>query len=126
MKKAQLDIQSNWKGDVRSSLSILLNPLIEGSEYYLVNNYTDTQNQIMELHKKGINKRLMGFSGRMDTTIPAFFNKAFYDEINNVIELPENRLPKKTQPHVTLTTEELWNVVCVAVGKTQCIIPKSD
>lgn len=122
IEKAQLQIRSNWRGDIRPKLAIMMEPLIEGSEYYLVNNYTDTKKQILELHKKGINKRLLGFSGKMDTSIAAFFNKGFYDQINTVIELPENRLPNKTQPHVTLTVEQLWNVICVAVGKKQYIV----
>ena len=77
IEKAQLQIRSNWRGDIRPKLAIMMEPLIEGSEYYLVNNYTDTKKQILELHKKGINKRLLGFSGKMDTSIAAFLIKAF-------------------------------------------------
>lgn len=122
LENAELNIPNNWKGDMRPRFKRMLDVLLTESEYYLVDNTTDTSGKILELYKKDAKSRIMGFSGKRDMTIPAFFNKEFYNQINKIIQLPENTRPNKTQPHVTLTTEELWNVICVATGELQHIL----
>ena len=112
-----LNNAENWKGDPRGRLETMLAPLIEGSEYYFKQNKTDSSSKILELYRNGKGKRLMGVVGKRDMTINAFFDKDFYNDILKSVTLPENKYPKKSQPHVTISLNKLWNVMCAVTGK---------
>ena len=117
VSKAGLDVLENWRGDVRPRLNVMLSVLIENTPYSLRMNTTDTSSKILELYSRDHSGRIAGFSGRQDGTITAFFNRGFYNEINQRVALPENMWPSKSQPHCKLTLSELWDVICAATGK---------
>ena len=120
LSEAGLDVLDNWKGDVRLRLEAMLSVLVEDTPYSFRLNRTDGSSRILELHRLDHAGRLAGFIGKRDGTITAFFNRGFYDEVNQRVALPENMWPSKSQPHVKLTVAELWNVMCAATGKMQC------
>lgn len=121
--KSGLNFPENWEGDIRPRLENLLQPLIEDSSCWLRMNYTDTTKKTLELWKKGDTRRIMGFSGRQrNMNIHAFFNQFFYDEVRRTVPLMDNERPKKSQPHIHMSLEQLWNVVCIATNKQDSMI----
>ena len=116
-----LDRPESWRQDVRPLLQKLFAPLVEGTDFYLSVNTTDTRSKILELHRNGASKRLLGFSGKQNMEIAAFFNADFYNQIRMRVPLPDNQRPNKTQPHVTISLQTLWNVICAATGKNSCM-----
>ena len=116
-----LDRTESWRQDVRPLLQELFAPLVDDTDFYLSVNTTDTRSKILELHKNGAPKRLLGFSGKQNMEINAFFNTDFYNQIRMRVPLPDNQRPNKTQPHVTISLQTLWNVICAATGNHQYI-----
>ena len=114
---AGLSDPETWKNDVRFAFQRAFSPVLLGTEYYFVVNTKDSSAKILELHKKGIPRRIMGFAGKQNMEINAFFNKEFYNRIRNHVELPDNKYPNKSQPHVTISLKTLWNVLCTACGQ---------
>lgn len=115
----QMDLPESWKGDVRPAFQKLFDSLIKDTDFYFEVNTTDTKSKILELRQNGIKKRLMGFAGKQNMEIRAFFNAEFYNQIRQTVALPDNQLPNKTQPHVDISLQTLWNVLCVATGNHQ-------
>ena len=121
VKETELDLPDSWEEDPRDKFIKQFSPLIEGSDFYFVKNVTDSNGKLLELYKNGVKKRVLVFKGKQNMTIGAAFNKEFYQFIKQTINLPENRRPNKTQPHIDISLKTLWNVICVATGKQQCI-----
>ena len=121
VRSLSLDQLETWRQDVRPLLQKLFAPLVEGTEFYLSVNTTDTRSKILELHKIGVPKRLVGFSGKQNMEIIAFFNADFYNQIRMRVPLPDNQRPNKTQPHVIISLQTLWNVICAATDNNQCM-----
>lgn len=117
IKAMGLSNSDAWERDVRQMLENALTPILEGSEYYFAENHTDSSAEILELHKEGIPYRLMGFACKKNMEIKAFFNKEFYDMVRSIMELPDNKYPNKTQPHIEISLKTLWNVLCTATGQ---------
>lgn len=76
----------------------------------------------MEFYRDDKPKRIMGFAGKRDMTINIFFNSDFCDYIRKSVTLPENRYPSKTQPHMNISLNKLWNVICTATGKKDYMV----
>ncbi len=119
LKEAELDVQDNWKEDPRDRFIRLFKPLTDDSEYYFKHNTTDSSGKLLELYKNGEDRRVLLFKGKQDMTIGAAFNGEFYQFIKQTVDLPDNRLPNKSQPHVNMSLKMLWDVICAATGKTQ-------
>lgn len=119
IEKEELNIPNNWKGDPRTKFINVFKPLVANSEFTFKLNTTDSSSKILELYKNGENKRIMGMSGKQDMSLNVFFNPDFYKAINAYIDLPENEKVYRSQPHMNLTFEQVWNVICVATGKKQ-------
>ena len=117
-----LNDPENWKGDPRERFETMFSPLIEDSEYYFKRNTTDSASKIMEFYRDDRPKKIMGFAGKRDMTINIFFNSDFCDYIRKSITLPENRYPSKTQPHMNISLNKLWNVICTATGKKDYMV----
>lgn len=118
-----LNIPDNWVGDIRPRLERFLKPLVDGSSCWLRMNYTDTTKKTIELWRTGDSRRVMGFSGRQHKmNIHAFFNQDFYNDVRRKVSLMDNERPKKTQPHIHMSLEQLWNVICVATNNIDCMI----
>lgn len=118
-KESGLNESENWKGDPRGRFEIMFAPLIENSEYYFKRNTIDSSSKILELYRNDKARRVMGFAGKRDMTINTFFNAKFCDYIRESVTLPENKHPNKSQPHMTISLNKLWNVICAATGKME-------
>ena len=116
VEKVGMDDFDNWYGDPRDRLLVLFSPAIEGSEYSLRINTTDSSGKLLELVRNGSDRRIMGFDLHpKNQNVGAFFNQDFYDKLRRFIVLPENQKTYRlTQPHVTLTLEEVWLILRVA------------
>ncbi len=116
VEKVGLDDFDNWYGDPRDRLLAMLSPVIEGSEYSLRMNTTDSSGKLLELVRNGSDRRIMGFDLHpKNQNVGAFFNQDFYDKLRRFIVLPENQKAYRlTQPHVTLTLEDVWLILRVA------------
>ena len=116
LEKVGLDNFDNWYGDPRDRLLMMLSPVLDGSNYSLRINTTDSSGKIMELVRGVDDRRIMGFALHpKNRNVGAFFNQDFYNKLGRYIVLPENQKPYRlTQPHVTLTLEEVWLVLRVA------------
>jgi hypothetical protein len=122
LKKTGLDLKKNWEGDPRNRFEVLLKPLIQDTDYFFKINVTDTSVKILELHKKGISHRIMGISGKRNMTINIFFNPDFYSALRKSVNLPENQKLYRSQPHMNITLEKLWDVMCATTGKTEYML----
>ncbi|MBE6035007.1 MAG: hypothetical protein E7222_09985 [Clostridiales bacterium] len=109
--KAELDEDSSWEGDPRKNFRTMIEPLINGSVYELKDNTTDTSSHILEFYKDGSRRRIMGIGGVKRTKkIKAFFNINLYNELRQKMDgIPDNERPNKSQPHITIDLELLWN-----------------
>ena len=123
LEKSGLNIPDNWEGDVRNRLQRLINPLIEKTAVSTRINTTDRTKKILEIWKVGHSKRVMGVGGvRKDMNLNAFFNRYFYEEVSQKVQLRDNERPEKTQPHLHISLEQFWNIICVATGNLESII----
>lgn len=123
LKLSGMDNLNNWKGDPRERLITLFEPLISDSGFEFIVNMTDSSSKILELYRKGKKKRIMGIAAKArEEEIGVFFNAVFYEEINRVIDLPENQRKNKTQPHMKLPLYIVWNIICVATGNMQSVV----
>ncbi len=120
--KSGLIDENKWIDDPRSGFEVLYGPLIEGTEYYFERNTTDSSTKIIELHKRGETKRIMGFSGKRDFSIRAFLNQDFYDYIVLFMDLPEDEKDYRSQPHINIRLKTVWNILCVATGKHDLLV----
>lgn len=51
-------------------------------------------------------------------TIRAFMNRELYNRLRNQVDgIPDNELPSKTQPHISVDLETFWNMICAMTGK---------
>lgn len=48
-----------------------------------------------------------------------FFNSEFYSQIKKTIEIIDNELHNRTQPHMHVSLETIWNVFYVATDKME-------
>ena len=124
LKKSGLCNDLNWKGEVLSRFQEMFHPLLDDTEYHLERSGEKTQ-VIYELKVGNCQGRLLGFKalqkeiekGNGKGRIRAFFNHEIYVMVKSIIELPDNDLPNKSQEHVYITLEKLWNVMCIIVNK---------
>ena len=122
-EKAGLNIPETWRGDYRSRFEIMFEPILNGSEYYMEKNTTDSSKPIMELWKKGDNGRIMGFWGKRDMRLNVFFRQSFFDHIDSYMTLPANEANGKTQAYIkNISLEFLWNILCIAVNKKDLMV----
>lgn len=119
-----LDTPDGWEGEYRDRLIAMLNPLLEGTDYYFKKNTTDTKNghsKLTELWKTGIKKRRMGFEYKKtkpeNEKIHSFFNLSFYNEISSRMDFPERTKFKGNQPYYSWSLIGLWNLICVTTEK---------
>ena len=104
----------------------MFSPLLAGTEYFFVYNKTDSSAEILEVHKLGVNKRLLAFhkKKRESKMIRAFLNREIYNNIKSQLhDLLENELPNKSQPHISVDLKTMWNMLCVLTNK-QTLITK--
>lgn len=117
MRATNLIEKDTWERQAWMDLINAFSPILDYSEYYFQTNTTDHSADILELYKTGNGHRLMGISIKKDMNVNAFFNEDFYNVIRKSVELPSNKYPNKTQPHVTISLKTLWNVLCTATGQ---------
>ena len=120
--KYGLNIPNNWKGDPRNTFISFFKPLTDDTEYFWEINTRDSSGKLLELHKEGVEKRLMHFKAKQNMTIGIAFSDNFYAFIKQSLDIPENQKAYRAQPHMDLSLATLWNVICVATGKKQYIV----
>ncbi len=114
-----LNIPDEWKDDVRPKFIALFSPLLKGTEYRFETNRTDSTSKILEVYREGNPKRIMGISGKRGMILWVFFNPDLYQELRKRIDIPDNQQPNRSQPHVKISLEHLWNIICVLTRKEQ-------
>lgn len=112
-----MTIKNNWKGDPRERFIGIFKPLLDGTEYFFKVNTTDSSGKILEVYVQNNPKRIMGISGRSDMDVNIFFNPDLYKTISARIDLPGNQKAYRSQPHMVLSLETVWNVLCVLTRK---------
>jgi hypothetical protein len=108
LHKTGLDNPDNWKGDIRDRLLLLLEPLVNGTDFTIKMNTTDTTSQVLDLFYKDDARRSMGFGKTKDRNFRVFPVKSFYEENKDKIEFLSID-PKKKQIHMDMTLEQFWN-----------------
>jgi len=122
VEKCGLNIPDNWIGDPRKRFSDLVAPLLNGTEYWLKNNTTDSSGHILEVYNGLGIKRIMGISGKRDMSVNVFFNPDLYKIISAKVDLPGNQKAYRSQPHMNISLEKLWDVICALTGKNEYMI----
>lgn len=120
VKKCELNNPETYKDKekVRLKLRALLEPLTEGTNLYFVNNNTDGKNALLEIWNREIQGRRIHMKVLSDGNIWLVFKLDEYNLLKNKVNLPDNMRANKypTQPHVKVTLDKVWNVVCELTG----------
>lgn len=124
LKKSGLYNDLNWCGEVLDRFREMFQPLLEGTEYHLERSGEKTQ-IVYDLKYAYQRGRVLGFKalqteqvkGNGKGRIRAFFNHEVYLKVKGVIGLPDNDLPNKSQDHVYITLEKLWDAICIITNK---------
>lgn len=124
LRKSGLYSDTNWMGEALARFQEMFEPLLDGTEYHLERSGEKTQ-IIYELKLGSARGRILGFKvlqtekekGNGKGRIRAFFDHKVYVMVKSNIGLPDNDLPNKTQEHVYITLEKLWDVICIITNK---------
>ncbi len=125
VSQLELNVPYTCETDIRNKLISLFNPLLENTDYYFKINTTDSSGKILEVYREGNPKRIMGISGKRNMIIGVFFNPDLYAELRKKIDIPDNQKAYRSQPHVRISLEHLWNIMCVLTHKEQYRLDES-
>ena len=117
IKALGLDIPNNWKTDLRDTFILLFKPVIEGSDISFSINKGDHSAKILEIYKTGYKGRIGGISQLRTMDCWIFLSKDFFDIAQKRLALPDNMKPKRSQPHIKISLETVWNILCFLSGK---------
>ena len=117
VKEYGLDIPDNWKGDLRETLLAFFKPLVDGSDVSLVINKTDSKSRLMDILKDGNKGRIGGIKALTSMECWIFLNKSNFSIVQERLGLPDNMQPNRSQPHVKVSLETVWNTLCIITGK---------
>lgn len=121
LKKYELDIPNNWRGDFRNTLIDMFSPLVSGTEYsFKLNKGESRPVYILELHHEGHNGRVIGIKAlQREMKMWIFFNPDLYKRVKQRIDIPDNMQPNRSQPHIKVSLETVWNILCVVTNKEE-------
>ncbi len=125
LNKSGLDIPANWGGDPRNKFEILFAPLIKNTAFSFKHNMTDHSAKILEVYRGQETRRIMGIRGKRDMIITVFFNPDLYKVIEEKVDLPGNEKSYRSQPHMDISIEKMWDVMCALTDKMKYIVGRS-